>query len=157
MDAKELILLDLKETRRRFLKVANSISNEYLTWKPDARAFTIGQMIRHVLLHDYSWFKILTENRLPTEEEKNPLWEVPYTNVQDEIDRFRPYHEQFMAFVVSLDIKDFDSKLIKWPHRPIERYLGDALERKSYHDAVHTGQLLQYLRMLQIERPDIWD
>lgn len=157
MDAKELILLDLRETRRRFLKVANSISNEYLTWKPDASAITIGQMIRHVLLHDYSWFKILTENRLPTEEEENPFWEVPYTNVHDEIDRFRPYHEQFIAFVVSLDIKDFDSKLIKWPHRPIERYLGDALERKSYHDAVHTGQLLQYLRMLQIERPDIWD
>jgi uncharacterized damage-inducible protein DinB len=157
MNAKELILIDLKETRRRFLKVANSIPNEFLTWKPDADALTIGHMIRHVLLHDYSWFMILTEQRLPTEDERKHLWEVPYTNVQDEIVRATPYHEQFMAYVESLDVKDFEIKLIKWPHRPIERYLGDTLERKSYHDAVHTGQLLQYLRMLRLDIPDIWD
>ncbi|OPA76245.1 hypothetical protein BVG16_18760 [Paenibacillus selenitireducens] len=157
MNAKELILLDLKETRRRFLKAVDGIPDEYLPWKPDAGALSIGHMIRHVLLHDYSWFMILTEQRLPTEEEKNPLWEVPYTSVQDEITHSSIYHEQFISYVESLDIADFASKLIQWPHRPIERYLGDALERKSYHDAVHTGQLLQYLRMLQLDRPDIWD
>jgi len=157
MNAKELILLDLKETRRRFLKAAYGVPDAYLTWRPDVDALSIGHMIRHVLLHDYSWYMILTEHRLPSEEERAPLWELPFTSVQDEVDRSHTYHEQFMAYVGSLGLEDFQSKLIQWPHRPIARYLGDTLERKSYHDAVHTGQLLQYMRMLQLDRPDIWD
>ncbi|TKI84551.1 DinB family protein, partial [Bacillus wiedmannii] len=27
----------------------------------------------------------------------------------------------------------------------------------AYHDAVHAGQFLQYLRMINLERPLIWD
>ncbi len=158
MNAKELILLDLKETRRRFLIVANGIPEEYLMWKPDPDALSIGHMIRHVLLHDLSWLTILQEQRLPNDSEREPLWVTPpFTTVQAEIDRAQPYHDRFTSYVESLDPDDFDKKMIKWPHRPIERSLGDALERKSYHDAVHTGQLLQYLRQLGINRPDIWD
>ncbi|KIL34459.1 hypothetical protein SD71_19600 [Cohnella kolymensis] len=157
MNAKELILLDLKETRRRFIKAADAIPSEYLSWKPDDSALSVGEMIRHVLLHDYSWLKIFKEGILPTDEEREQLWAKPYTTVQDEIDQAALYHKEFLAYVESLNMEEFSTKLIKWPHRPIERYLGDALERKSYHDAVHTGQLLQYMRMMQIDRPDIWD
>jgi uncharacterized damage-inducible protein DinB len=157
MDARALMLLDLQETRRRFLIVARSIPAEYLNWKPDAEALTIGAMIRHVLLHDLSWLLILTEGRLATEAERAPLWGAPFTTVEAEIERAQPYHEAFTAYVRSLDPASFGTRLVQWPHRPIARTLGDALERKSYHDAVHTGQLLQYLRMLQMPRPDIWD
>lgn len=29
--------------------------------------------------------------------------------------------------------------------------------RIAYHEAVHTGQLLNYMRNMGVERPDIWD
>jgi hypothetical protein len=29
--------------------------------------------------------------------------------------------------------------------------------RMAYHEAVHTGQLLAYLRAMGIPRPNIWD
>lgn len=157
MDAKALILLDLKETRRRFIKAASSIPDRFIHWQPDAEALSVGQMIRHVLEHDYYWHMILTERRLPTEEETASLQDRPYTSIQDEVERSEAHHFRFLSYVESLDVRTFETLLIRWPHRPIERYLGDALERKSYHDAVHTGQLLQYMRMLQLSRPDIWD
>lgn len=157
MNARELILLDLQETRRRFLIVARSIPDQYLGWQPDAEAISIGKMIRHVLLHDFSWLMILKEGRLPTEEERAPLYEAPFTTVEAEVERAQPYYEAFRAYVEALDPAEFSTRVVQWPHRPITRSLGDTLERKSYHDAVHTGQLLQYLRTLQIPRPDIWD
>jgi len=157
MDAKSLILLDLQETRRRFIKVALGIPDSYINWQPDAEALSIGQMIRHVLQHDYDWHLILTEQRLPTDEEQAAMRDVPYTRIQDEIERNESHHVRFLSYVESLDVRDFGTVRIRWPHRPIERKLGDVLERKSYHDAVHTGQLLQYMRMLRIGRPEIWD
>lgn len=157
MNAIELFLLDFKECRRRFLLVANGFPNEYLTWRPDIHALSVGETIRHVLLHDFSWFTILSENRLPSKEETTPLWDNPYTNLEDELTRSAPYHQQFLEYVQSLDPNLLDTTMISWPHKPIARTLGDTLERKSYHDAVHTGQLLQYMRMLNLDRPDIWD
>ena len=35
--------------------------------------------------------------------------------------------------------------------------LGDYLNRIAYHESVHTGQMLDYLRTAGIERPKIWD
>ena len=35
--------------------------------------------------------------------------------------------------------------------------LGDYLNRIAYHESVHTGQMLSYLRMLRIEIPQILD
>jgi uncharacterized damage-inducible protein DinB len=35
--------------------------------------------------------------------------------------------------------------------------LGDYLNRIAYHEAVHTGQMLSYVRTIGIDRPQIWD
>jgi uncharacterized damage-inducible protein DinB len=157
MNAIDLFLLDFQECRRRFLMVAGAFPDEFLTWRPDKEALSVGETIRHVLLHDFFWLKILQEGRLLTDEECNPLQERPFTCLQDEIDRTISYQQEFINFIKTYTEKELTSTLISWPHKPIKRTLGDTLERKSYHDAVHTGQLLQYLRMLNIERPVIWD
>lgn len=85
------------------------------------------------------------------------LWAEPYSNLKNELKRTVQYYHQFIEYVSSLDVNELETSMIQWPHKPIIRPLGDTLERKSYHDAVHTGQLLQYLRMLHIEPPLIWD
>ncbi|MEH7301221.1 DinB family protein [Neobacillus drentensis] len=157
MNSLEFFLLDYKECRRRFLLTAAAFPDELLTWRPDKDALSVGETIRHVLLHDFSWLRILKDNRLPTDEEQSDLWEEPYTNLQNEVDRASVYYDEFINYVSSLNINDLGTKYINWPHKSISRTLGDTLERKSYHDAVHTGQLLQYLRMLHIDRPIIWD
>ena len=37
------------------------------------------------------------------------------------------------------------------------RKAGDFILRIAYHEAVHAGQMLQYLRMAGVERPSVWD
>lgn len=37
------------------------------------------------------------------------------------------------------------------------RSLGDMLMRIGYHESVHAGQLLQYLRTMEVARPKVWD
>lgn len=157
MNSIKLLILDLKETRRRFLMVAKCFPNDLISWKPDLNALSVGEMIRHVLLHDYSWMFILKENRIPTDEELADLENAPYITIEKEIENYGIYQKEFLEYISTLNTEELETRIISWPHRPIKRTLGDTLERKSYHDAVHTGQLLQYLRMLQIDRPDIWD
>ena len=48
MDAIDLSILNLKETRRRSEKLWNSLPNNFLNWKPDHEAMSFGEMIRHV-------------------------------------------------------------------------------------------------------------
>lgn len=158
MNARDLILWDLQETRRRFVILCEGIEDRHLNWRPDAEAMSIGEMIRHVFFHDIAWLQILTEGRLPTDAEKEQLGQnAPFNTVAAEVERGRPFHERFLTYVATLDPDSFGTHMVQWPHRPLQRLLGDTLERKSYHDAVHTGQLLQYLRTLQVARPDIWD
>lgn len=37
------------------------------------------------------------------------------------------------------------------------RDLGDMLLRIAYHESVHTGQLLDYLRTAGVPRINVWD
>ncbi len=48
MNAIDLSILNLKETRRRSEKLWNSLPNNFLNWKPDPEAMSFGEMIRHV-------------------------------------------------------------------------------------------------------------
>jgi hypothetical protein len=62
MNAIETILLNFSEIRRRSIKLWSGIPDEYLNWKPDQNAFTIIEMIRHVLEGEHLFHKIV-ENR----------------------------------------------------------------------------------------------
>ena len=48
MNAIDLSILNLKETRRRSIKLWRSLPDSLLSWKPDNEAMTFGEMIRHV-------------------------------------------------------------------------------------------------------------
>jgi hypothetical protein len=38
-----------------------------------------------------------------------------------------------------------------------KKILGKYLLRIGYHESVHAGQFLSYLRAMKIDRPKIWD
>lgn len=48
MNAIDLSILNLKETRRRSEKLWISLPDNFLNWKPDDEAMSFGEMIRHV-------------------------------------------------------------------------------------------------------------
>jgi len=62
-----------------------------------------------------------------------------------------------MTYVGRLPESDLATVQIDRSESGYVRSLGDMLLRIAYHEAVHTGQLLDYLRTADIERVRVWD
>lgn len=156
MNSIEIILLNFYEIRRRSLKLWNGIPNEYLNWKPDENAFTIIEMIRHILEGEHLFHQII-ENRGDLGDYQSPWKELTYTDLENEITFSKKYRAEFLNMIN--DLNETDLKNIKIERKEVgqNKILGDYLNRIAYHEAVHTGQLLDYLRTIGIKRPQIWD
>lgn len=55
MTQSELLILNFTEIRSRSIKLWNRLPESYYNWKPDEKAMTAIEMVRHVLEADYGW------------------------------------------------------------------------------------------------------
>ncbi|GGI16341.1 DinB family protein [Gottfriedia solisilvae] len=156
MNQIDLIVLNFEEIRRRSIKVWQSIPTNMLNWKPDEKALTCAEMVRHVLESEYIYLQIL-QNRKSISHPENPYELVEFTNVQDDLDRAIPLRHEFINYIKSIEVSDLENVKIDRSDVGYIRTLGDMLLRVAYHESVHTGQLLDYMRTMNIERPNIWD
>lgn len=159
MTAIEAIILNFEETGRRTLKVWRALPDEWLSWRPDEEALSFGEMIRHVWSGMNQYQQILQNNgsvSLPPSEPQ-AYEQEPVRSVEREITLSEPYFQAFLDYVRSLSEDDLDTRIIDRSDVGYKRPLGDMLLRIAYHDSVHTGQFLQYMRMAGLARPDIWD
>lgn len=156
MNAKELLILNFEEVRRRSIKLWKNISEEHLYWKPDTGAMSCIEMIRHVLESENIYhYIVLHGGNLGNYE--SPLASNPYGSVDDELRNAQPYREKFLKMVNGFTSKELEELYITRKEVKQHRKLGDYLLRIAYHESVHTGQLLDYLRTLKTARPKIWD
>ncbi|MDP5275747.1 DinB family protein [Chengkuizengella axinellae] len=157
MNTMDLAVLNLKESRRRSIKLWTSLPDEWINWKPDHKAMSFGEMIRHVWGGSYGYHNILMNNGSLKDVTPRPYDHEPIISVRREIELSKPYFEKFIEYIQNLSSEELNTRLIDRSDVGYERYLGDMLLRIAYHDAVHAGQFLQYLRMLGLDRPSIWD
>ena len=156
MNSIDIILLNFSEIRRRSIKLWNGIPNEYLNWKPDEKAFTIIEMIRHVLEGEHLFHRIIM-NRGNLGDYKSPWENLDYSDLKSELDFSEKYRMEFLDMISGLKETDLENVRIERKEVGQSKKLGDYLNRIAYHEAVHTGQMLDYLRTAGIERPKIWD
>jgi uncharacterized damage-inducible protein DinB len=156
MNQIDLILLNFEEIRRRSMKVWNAIPDNMLDWKPDAEALSCSEMIRHVLEGEYIYLQIL-KNKGSVVNYDNPYSKREFTTVHEEIEQSIPYRNEFIDYLKSIDSNDLDNVKIDRSDVGYIRSLGDMLLRIAYHESVHTGQLLDYMRTMKVVRPNIWD
>ena len=156
MNSIELSILNFKETRRRSVNVWKGIPNEYLQWKPDSKAMSCIEMIRHVLEGEHL-FHIIIKNRGNLGAYVSPWKDVEYVDVANELLIAEKYRKEFYGMIENLSEVDLKEILIRREEVNQEKLLGDYLNRMVYHEAIHTGQILSYLRTLKIRRPQIWD
>jgi len=156
MNSKEIILLNFSEIRRRSIKLWNGIPNEYLSWKPDQDALTIIEMIRHVLEGEHLFHKII-ENRGNLGNYQSPWKKLKYADLKNELEFTEKYRADFLSMINELKESDLENIRIERKEVGQSKKLGDYLNRIAYHESVHTGQLLSYLRFIGIDRPQIWD
>jgi uncharacterized damage-inducible protein DinB len=152
----ELLLVNFEEIRRRSIKVWTAIPADKLHWKPDDEAMSCINMVRHVLEGEYLYMEII-KARGSLKEVVSPFEHRPFVSVADELAFAVPYRKAFLELVQSFSVQDLDSIQIDRSDVDYVRKLGDFLLRVGYHEAVHCGQMLGYLRTMQLARPDIWD
>lgn len=152
----ELIIWNFEEVRRRSKQVWLSIPKEYQMWRPDVEAMNCIEMVRHVIESQHYYHQTIL-NRASVKDFESPFDEREFTTIADEITFGEPYHQGFLEMIRSLHPQDLTDISIDRSDVGYIRPLGDFLLRIAYHESVHTGQLLQYLRMIPIERPRIWD
>jgi uncharacterized damage-inducible protein DinB len=156
MESNEILLLHFEEIRRRSIKLWQGITPAFYFWKPDHAAMHCLEMVRHVLEGEHLFHKIV-ENRGNLGDYISPWNDLPYTDVEAELEFAKPYRSDFLAAIKSFTNADLENIEIIRSEKGQRRKLGDYIQRIAYHEAVHTGQMLGYLRTLGIERPQIWD
>lgn len=156
MNSIEIILLNFSETRRRSINLWKGIPTEYLNWKPDKDAFTIVEMIRHVLEGEHLFHKII-EEKGNLGNYQSPWKDLRYRDVDHELQFAEKYRLEFLKMIKSLSESDLEAIKIERSEVGQSKKLGDYLNRIVYHESVHTGQLLSYLRTIGVDRPQIWD
>lgn len=156
MNSLDIILLNFKEIRRRSIKLWSGIPDEFLAWKPDEGAFTIIEMIRHVLEGEHLFHKII-QNKGDLGNYESPWKNLPYSDLKKEIEFSEKYRKEFLQMLKQINEVDLENIRIERYEVGQSKDLGDYLNRMAYHESVHTGQMLGYLRILGLERPLIWD
>lgn len=156
MNSIDLILLNFNEVRRRSIKVWTSIPQEKLHWKPDNEAMTCIEMIRHILESEH-YYHLAIQNHGSLEVFNSPFVKQPFFTVNAELEFAEPFRNHFLETIKSFSEEDLTNIKIDRSNSGYIRSLGDMLLRVAYHESVHTGQLLDYLRTAKVPRMRIWD
>ncbi|UMB61164.1 DinB family protein [Lutibacter sp. A80] len=155
MNQSELIILNFKEIRKRSIKLWNGLPEIYYNWKPDAKAMSASEMIRHVLEADYGWNIIINQGDMTNY--KTPWKNRPFTNLKEELEFAKPFRETFLESIQQFSDNDLNQTEIVHPGNGSKKILVNYLLRIGYHESVHAGQFLSYLRAMNIDRPNLWD
>ncbi|WP_419955091.1 DinB family protein [Neobacillus niacini] len=156
MNSIDLIILNFNEIRRRSIKVWTSIPDEKLLWKPDGEAMNCLEMIRHVLESEH-YYHLAIKNSGSLSVFNSPFENRPFTSVNAELEYAEPYRKAFIETIKSFSEEDLENIKIDRSDSGYIRDLGDMLLRVGYHESIHTGQLLDYLRTAGVPRVRIWD
>lgn len=156
MIATELIIANCEETRRRSVLIWKGLPEAFYDWKPDKDAMSSLEMIRHVLECEHL-FHIIVNKRGDLKDYVSPWMGNAYKNLENEINFAEPFRKDFLKTIRSFSTQDLDIIEIIRKEKNQRRKLGEYLLRIAYHEAVHAGQFLAYLRTLGIDRPMIWD
>jgi uncharacterized damage-inducible protein DinB len=156
MKAADILALNLEEVRRRSVKIWLAIPAGRLLWKPDEGAMSCVEVVRHVLEGEHLYTLMLRSGgSLPSDD--TPFAGRPYTSVEDELAFAEPYRRETLELVRSYSAEELSTRKVDRSDVGYVRTVGDFILRMAYHESVHAGQLLGYLRAMGAPRPNVWD
>ena len=151
MSGAELLCLNLTETRRRSIRIWRPIPLSLSDWRPDPEAMSFFEMVRHVLEADYLYGQMARERRSYTGA--SPLTDHHFADLDAALTFTNPYRESLLETVRQLSEADLNTIAIDRSDVGYIHKAGDFILRIAYHESVHAGQMLQYLRMAGVPRP----
>jgi len=156
MTTTESILLHFEEIRRRSKILWAGVTPEFYLWRPDVKAESCLGMIRHVLETENFYRLIILNKGGNADNFVSPWKDRSLIDLQSELEFAFPFRKQFLETILSFTPAELRSIEIVREGRKT-RTLCDFLYRCAYHESVHAGQFLSYLRTLGLDRPNIWD
>jgi len=156
MTPADLLILNFEEIRRRSIKIWEAISPECYSWRPDVGAMSLQEMVRHVLESEHL-YHIMMERKGVIGDYVSPWANRRFDTIRDEIEFAKGFRLEFLSAIQGFRQNDFETIDINRRDVGQKSKLGKYLLKAGYHEAVHTGQFLAYLRILGIHRPAIWD
>ena len=155
MTPADSIILNFDEIRRRSIKLWSGIVPEFYDWRPDSKAFSCIEMVRHVLEIENTYHIIVNERGDPGDF-ISPWKDKPFADLQNELEFAKPFRKDFFETIRGFTTDELNSIKIVRNERKTTN-VGEFLFRCAYHESVHAGQFLSYLRTLGLDRPNIWD
>jgi hypothetical protein len=152
----ESIILNFEEIRRRSIKLWSCLIPEFYQWRPDSKAQSCIGMIRHVLETENIYRFIIINKGGNADDFVSPWKDRPFTDLRDELEFAMPFRKEFLETIRGVTPDELSSVEIVRKEKKT-RSLVDFLYRCAYHESVHAGQFLSYLRTLGLDRPNIWD
>lgn len=156
MTPNELLLLNAEEVRRRSLIIWRSIPPHRIEWKPTKEAGSCIEIVRHILKAQWTHMQVIQKGK-SLDSDDSPFNSKPLIDINSEIEFAEPFRQEFFTLIGSYTPTQLAENKIDRSDAGYVRPLGDFILRIAYHEAVHSGQLLSYLRMMRAPVPKIWD
>ncbi|SFS64899.1 DinB family protein [Marininema halotolerans] len=150
----DLMVFHLEEVRRRSIKTWLGVPEGHDHWRPDKEAFSFIEMVRGIWKRDTQYLQLLRSKGEDIPDES--LSEPSLTTIPQEIEFSFAQRLKLLNGVKSLQPLDLDNQRITRTTGESQP-LSEFLLLIAHHEAVHTGYFMQYLRMFQADRPNIWD
>lgn len=156
MTPTELLLLNSEEVRRRSLIIWQSVPPHRIEWKPSKEARSCIEIVRHILKAEWTHTQVIRKGK-SLDSDDSPFNSKPLIDINSEIEFAEPFRREFLTLIGSYTPTQLAENKIDRSDAGYVRTLGDFILRIAYHEAVHNGQLLSYLRMMRASMPKIWD
>jgi uncharacterized damage-inducible protein DinB len=154
------ILIDHKNgIRARTMDMVKKVPEDKLNWRPTEGVLSVGQLVHHIGQADMAWLKVLSR-----------VWELgQFLTVRLNMDLLDVIGEvnSLTDEVQSLEITH--QEIVKWMAAQSDEQLeqvyeggGRTLSAREIvlglceHESHHRGQLVTYLRLLEVQDPRPW-
>lgn len=158
MDTKIFLLQDLEREFQLTQIVLERIPTNHIDWKPHEKSMTLGQLSSHVATLPGLMLTILKESEL--DFSKTPPHKPQILKTQTELLKtFDELHQQVLKFISSSSdkylqeiwtMRNGNEVFVQATRERVIRWVG------LHHLIHHRGELLVYLRLLNIPLPGLY-
>jgi uncharacterized damage-inducible protein DinB len=157
MDLKDFFLKQKEAIRARTRQVAGMIRPEYLDWRPEKDALSVGEMLRHLWVSEEGVRRVALEGNFAYYETRIPkglraVLGKPGT-LEEELADLERVHRETLAAVKAFPAERWEEERVNESFG-FRRKIAVILLGINEHEVHHRAQLMTYLRMLGTPVPE---
>jgi len=157
MDLKEFFLKQKEVIRGRTRQVTGMVRPEYLDWRPEKDALTVGEMLQHLWVSEEGVRRVALEGNFAYYETRIPkgLRAVlgKQGTLEEALANLERVHRETLDAVKQFPFERWEEERVR-EDLGFRRKIGVILLGINEHEIHHRAQLMTYLRMLGTPVPE---